>query len=162
MLETVYHGVPIVTMPVFCDHDADAKKAEVDGYAIRLELSELTKESLLRAIRTVVQDPRYREKARQRSLILRDIPIPPLQAAVFWTEYVLRHRGAYHLLSPARHYNVFQYYLIDVILLYILSSILALILMTYSLKLLFRMLRLTSGMNDVIMSPKMRRKIKVS
>lgn len=32
MYETVYHGVPAVVMPVFCDHDSNSEKAKADGY----------------------------------------------------------------------------------------------------------------------------------
>lgn len=46
MFESVYHGVPLVTMPVFCDHDANAAKAVADGYALRLDLETLTTEKL--------------------------------------------------------------------------------------------------------------------
>lgn len=46
MYESVYHGVPLVTMPVFCDHDVNAAKAEADGYAFKLELENLTVEKL--------------------------------------------------------------------------------------------------------------------
>lgn len=46
MFESVYHGVPLVTMPVFCDHDVNAAKAVADGYALRLELETLTTDKL--------------------------------------------------------------------------------------------------------------------
>lgn len=46
MFESVYHGVPLVTMPVFCDHDVNAAKAVADGYALRLELETLTSDKL--------------------------------------------------------------------------------------------------------------------
>ena len=59
MFETVYHGVPVVTMPVFCDHDANSAKAEVDGYALKLELQELTAHKLLWAINEVIRNPKY-------------------------------------------------------------------------------------------------------
>jgi ceramide galactosyltransferase len=32
MCEAVYHGAPAIVMPVFCDHDSNSAKAEVDGY----------------------------------------------------------------------------------------------------------------------------------
>lgn len=32
MYETVFHGVPAVVMPVFCDHDVNSEKAKADGY----------------------------------------------------------------------------------------------------------------------------------
>lgn len=46
MFESVYHGVPLVTMPVFCDHDVNSAKAVADGYALRLDLETLTTEKL--------------------------------------------------------------------------------------------------------------------
>ncbi|XP_067011774.2 UDP-glucosyltransferase 2 [Anabrus simplex] len=129
MFETVYHGVPVLTMPVFCDHDANAAKAELDGYALKLELQHLTAEKLLWGINKVIHDPRYRFNALHRSTLLRDQSETPLEKAIFWTEYVLRHRGAYHLQSPAKDMSFIEYFLLDVIALYILVAV-ALILVT--------------------------------
>ncbi|XP_076274571.1 UDP-glycosyltransferase family 50 member B3 isoform X2 [Rhynchophorus ferrugineus] len=116
MFETVYHGVPIVTLPVFCDHDSNAVKAETDGYALKLDLFTLTPEILLRAIKTVIRDTRYRTQVKHRQKLLTDQPDTPLDKAIFWTEYVMRHRGAPHLQSPSRNLNFLQYYSIDVLL----------------------------------------------
>lgn len=64
MYEAVYHGVPVVTMPVFCDHDVNSAKAEKDGYALQLDLAKLTSEKLFRSIMTVIHDPRFRRSVR--------------------------------------------------------------------------------------------------
>lgn len=64
MFESVYHGVPVVSMPVFCDHDSNAAKAEVDGYAVILNLESITTEKLLKGILTVIHDPSYRQAAK--------------------------------------------------------------------------------------------------
>lgn len=58
MFETVYHGVPVVTLPVFCDHDVNSAKAQDDGYAIKLELQSITADELLSSLRSVIQDPK--------------------------------------------------------------------------------------------------------
>lgn len=52
MFESVYQGVPLVTMPVFCDQDVNSAKAVADGYALRLDLETLTTEKLSKSIRT--------------------------------------------------------------------------------------------------------------
>ncbi|XP_067634048.1 UDP-glucosyltransferase 2 [Eurosta solidaginis] len=119
MFETVYHGVPVVTMPVFCDHDVNSAKAEVDGYAIKLHLETLTEGQLHKAIMKVIHDPQYRNAARFRQKLLRDQRSTPLETSVYWTEYVLRHKGAYHLQSPARNLSWIQYYLLDVVAFYV-------------------------------------------
>uniref|UniRef100_A0A1I8NYU4 UDP-glucuronosyltransferase n=1 Tax=Stomoxys calcitrans TaxID=35570 RepID=A0A1I8NYU4_STOCA len=118
MYETVFHGVPVVTMPVFCDHDVNSAKAELDGYAIKLDLETLTAVQLYKSIMKVIHDPQYRNAARFRQRLLLDQRTTPLETSVYWTEYVLRHKGAYHLQSPARNMNWLQYYLIDVAALY--------------------------------------------
>ncbi|KAK5643370.1 hypothetical protein RI129_007215 [Pyrocoelia pectoralis] len=127
MFETVYHGVPIVSLPVFCDHDSNAAKAALDGYAIKLDLPSITAEGLLIAIKKVIYDPTYREDVKKRQILLKDQKETPLERAVFWTEYVLRHRGAKHLQSSMRELNTFQYYLVDVIFVLLLSCYLLLL-----------------------------------
>ncbi|XP_060532206.1 UDP-glucosyltransferase 2 [Cylas formicarius] len=116
MFETIYHGVPVVSLPVFCDHDSNAAKAEEDGYALKLDLENLTPELLLRSIKTVIRDPRFRREVKRRQKLLLDQPETSMERAIYWTEYVLRHQGASHLQSPARHMGVVQYYLVDVII----------------------------------------------
>ncbi|XP_034103166.1 UDP-glucosyltransferase 2 [Drosophila albomicans] len=121
MFETVYHGVPVVTMPVFCDHDVNSAKAEVDGYAIKLDLETLSTNQLYKAIMKVIHDPQFRNAARYRQNLLLDQRSTALDTAIYWTEYVLRHNGAYHLQSPARYLSWWQYYLLDVLALYLLA-----------------------------------------
>ena len=69
---------------------------------------------------------RYAEQARELSAVYRDQPQTPLDRAVFWTEYVIRHNGARHMRSAARNLNFFQYYCLDVIA--VLVGLLAVIL----------------------------------
>lgn len=139
MFETVYHGCPIVSLPVFCDHDSNAAKAELDGYALKLELSTLTAENLLWSIKKVIHDPRYKREVKRRQYLLKDQNETPLERAVYWVEYILRHNGAYHLHSPAKDMNVLQYYLIDVISIIIICLMLFYYLVRYTLKLLHNM-----------------------
>lgn len=58
----------------------------------------------------------YKQKAKELSEAFRDRPMSPLETAVYWTEYVIRHKGAPHLRSAAVGMPWYQYYLIDVIL----------------------------------------------
>lgn len=61
--ETVYHGVPVVTLPVFADQDSNAMKVVQEGYGIRLELMQLTEQELVHAISEVATNPRYKAAA---------------------------------------------------------------------------------------------------
>lgn len=58
---------------------------------------------------------RYAQNAKIRSKVLHDQPMKPLDKAMFWIEYVLRHQGAPHLRSAALNLAWYQYLLLDVI-----------------------------------------------
>ena len=69
---------------------------------------------------------RYRRNAKEMSRIYRDQPQTPLERAVFWVEYVIRHKGAHHMRSTARDLNLIQYYCLDVIS--VMAGVVALVL----------------------------------
>ena len=51
----------------------------------------------------------------------RDRPMSPLDIAIFWTEYVIRHGGAMQMRSAAMDLYWFQYLLLDVIAVIVVS-----------------------------------------
>ena len=57
----------------------------------------------------------YKEKAMWLSTIQRNQPIKPLDRAVFWIEFVMRHKGAKHLRPASHNLTWFQYHSLDVI-----------------------------------------------
>lgn len=61
-----------------------------------------------------------------------DIPTTGLEKAVWWTEYVIRHKGASHLQSPLVEMSFYEYLLLDVIFAVLLVLLLAAIVI-YSL-----------------------------
>lgn len=87
----------------------------------------------------------YRQKAKELSEAFRDRPMSPLETAVYWTEYVIRHKGAPHLRSAAVGMPWYQYYLIDVLVVISLSAATVISLLYY---LIFKIiLRLTRKKN---------------
>lgn len=57
---------------------------------------------------------RYRSNVERLQALLRDQPETPLERAVFWTEYVLRNRGASVLELASKDLSRLQRNLIDV------------------------------------------------
>lgn len=57
----------------------------------------------------------YKEKIVELSQINQDRPVAPLELSVFWTEFIMRHKGAEHLRVAAHDLNWFQYHSLDVI-----------------------------------------------
>lgn len=46
--------------------------------------------------------------------LMQDQPMTGLQKSVWWTEHVIRNKGAKHLRNPAVDMPLHQYYLVDV------------------------------------------------
>nr|CAD7452121.1 unnamed protein product [Timema tahoe] len=122
-LEAVYAGVPIVGIPLFADQELNIKRCVLQGFAVRLLYDDITKESLLSAIRTLLDNPRYSANAKKTSFQFRDRPHTALETAVYWVEYVIRHRGAPHLRSAGADLPTYQYLLLDVISVLVLGVV---------------------------------------
>ncbi|CAG0924203.1 unnamed protein product [Notodromas monacha] len=112
--EATYHGVPVVGIPIGADQMLNMKRTENEGAGLTLEWSSLTTEGIYNAVLRVLSEPSFRENLKRRSAIMRDQPQTPLDRAVYWTEYVIRHKGAAHLRSAARDLTWWQYHLLDV------------------------------------------------
>lgn len=59
---------------------------------------------------------RYASKAKFISQLYRDRPLNARDAATYWVEYVIRHRGAPHLRYPGADLNFWQSNSVDVVL----------------------------------------------
>ncbi|KAF4109480.1 hypothetical protein G5714_010553 [Onychostoma macrolepis] len=113
--EGICNGVPMVMLPLFGDQGDNVQRLVSRGVAETLSIYDLTAEKLLVALRKVINDKSYKEKITELSAIHRDRPIEPLDLAVFWTEFVMRHKGAAHLRPAAHELNWIQYHSLDVI-----------------------------------------------
>ncbi|OXA44491.1 UDP-glucuronosyltransferase 2A3 [Folsomia candida] len=98
--EAIYHAVPMIVIPFFSDQDYQAARAHQRETAIALEIRELTEEKLLTAILQVLNNPKYKENTARISKFFRDRPSPPVESAVWWIEYVLRHDACCSHLRP--------------------------------------------------------------
>jgi len=58
---------------------------------------------------------RYSQTAKKVSELSRDRPINAQDTAVYWVEYVIRHKGAPHMHYPGADLNFFQGASLDVI-----------------------------------------------
>ncbi|XP_059559586.1 UDP-glucuronosyltransferase 1A7 isoform X4 [Myotis daubentonii] len=113
--EGICNGVPMVMMPLFGDQMDNAKRMETRGAGVSLNVLEMTSEDLENALKTVINDKSYKENIMRLSSLHKDRPIEPLDLAVFWVEFVMRHKGAPHLRPAAHLLTWYQYHSLDVI-----------------------------------------------
>ncbi|GLG97712.1 UDP-glucuronosyltransferase, partial [Gryllus bimaculatus] len=119
--EAMYHGVPVVGIPFLADQFINLQRNVVRGVAEKLDISNITPNEVLSTLTKVLYDPSYKERMKVLSNQFRDRPDTPLNTAVWWTEYVIRNKGADHLRSAALELSWYQYFLLD--LLKLLKSI---------------------------------------
>ncbi|XP_066994909.2 UDP-glycosyltransferase UGT5 [Anabrus simplex] len=138
--EAVYHGVPVIGIPVYGDQELNMVRAEAAGFGVRISYSNITKEAISWAIEEIISQPRYKENAKRLSSIFRDNPQSPMDTAVYWTEYVIRHKGAPHLRSAALDLSWYQYHLLDVLAVLLGAVVLVLLVTAFVLRALYRKL----------------------
>ncbi|XP_055846144.1 UDP-glycosyltransferase UGT5-like [Episyrphus balteatus] len=115
VVESSFHGVPMVGIPIFGDQSSNMEGVVKQGFGLSIDYSDLTEEGLRSAVNEVMSNKMYRENIQRFSKLYKDRPMTAKQTAVFWLEYVLRHHGAPHMQSPAVNMNFFQLNSLDVI-----------------------------------------------
>ncbi|XP_045517902.1 UDP-glycosyltransferase UGT5-like [Pieris brassicae] len=108
--EAVYHGVPILGVPVYADQYNNLLLAKVAGFGEILNFNDINEASTERAIKDILEKDIYMLKAKEVSKIFRDRPMNPLETAMFWIEYVIRNNGTNRMKSSAidMHWTVFN------------------------------------------------------
>ncbi|XP_049811956.1 UDP-glycosyltransferase UGT5-like [Schistocerca nitens] len=130
-MEAIYNGVPMLAMPLFGDQPNNVAACVKRGASVVVPYRNITKESLLTALKTLLNDPGYKERAMKLSRAFKDTPMTPLDTAVFWSEYVIRHNGAPYLRSAAVDLPRYQYLLLDVTALLLLGTVLSLVILVF-------------------------------
>ncbi|NXA13560.1 UD11 glucuronosyltransferase, partial [Sapayoa aenigma] len=124
--EGICNAVPMVLMPLFGDQMDNAKRVESRGAGLTLNILEMTSQDISTALKAVINDKKYKENIQRLSDLHLDRPIHPLDLAVHWVEFVMRHKGAPHLRPAAHDLNWVQYHSLDVIAFLLLVGLLSL------------------------------------
>ncbi|KAF5287369.1 hypothetical protein FQA39_LY15972 [Lamprigera yunnana] len=125
--EAIYARVPMVALPFFGDQEYNAKSVESRGFGLMVDHRTLKKEEFKTTILEVINNPTYKQKVTDFADVAEDQPMGGLEKAIWWIEYVIRHKGAKHLRSPILDVPNYRYFLLDIIAVLILALILGIV-----------------------------------
>ncbi|XP_038163133.1 UDP-glucuronosyltransferase 2A2-like [Cyprinodon tularosa] len=132
--EAIYHGVPIVGIPFVFDQADNLSRLKAKGVAKILDVSDLNTEIFKKTVQEVLNEPSYKMNMQRLSELHRDQQVKPLDRAIFWIEFVMRHKGAPHLRTESYRMPWYSYYSVDVILFLIAISLLVLLVFSWLLR----------------------------
>ncbi|XP_034076697.1 UDP-glucuronosyltransferase 2C1-like isoform X2 [Gymnodraco acuticeps] len=127
--EALYHGVPIVGLPLIFDQPDNLHRIEVRGAGKIVDIFSMTGDIFYQGIQDVLNEPSYRLNMQRLSRLHRDQPMKPLDTALFWIEFVMRHKGAAHLRTESYRLPWYSYHSVDVVL--FLAGAVLLVLFTF-------------------------------
>ena len=105
------------------------KEAVNNNVGVRLEWHGMTEDTLEEALQEVLTNPLYQSSVDQLSNLIMDQPQHPLDRAVWWLEYLLRHPHNTNMKPHTHNLYWFQYFLLDILAVVItVSSLLIFIL----------------------------------
>ncbi|KAF2886449.1 hypothetical protein ILUMI_19724 [Ignelater luminosus] len=113
--EAIYHGIPILGMPIFSDQKVNIAKMEHRMLAIYVDIKNISFEIMYEKLIEMLNNPIYYNNVKKVSELYRDQPQAALDRALFWIEHVLRHGTAEHLVSVARDMPSYKINNLDVL-----------------------------------------------
>ncbi|XP_026200060.1 UDP-glucuronosyltransferase 2A1-like isoform X2 [Anabas testudineus] len=136
--EAIYHGVPMVGIPIFGDQPENMLHMKYKGAATILDFNSMKTEDVRDAVNAVINDKSYKENIMKLSSIHHDRPITPLDEAVFWIEFTMRNKGAKHLRVQAHELTWYQYHSLDVLAFLLTVVMLLIIILMKTCRFCFR------------------------
>ncbi|XP_035250790.1 UDP-glucuronosyltransferase 2A1-like [Anguilla anguilla] len=114
--EAIYHGVPLVGLPLMFDQPDNLYRMQVRGAAKIVDIANIDRSIFLQALQEVLHEPSYRMNMQRLSRLHLDQPMKPLDLAMFWIEFVIRHKGAAHLRTESYRMPWYAYHSVDVMI----------------------------------------------
>ncbi|KAL9988795.1 hypothetical protein ACROYT_G003283 [Oculina patagonica] len=140
LLESTYHGVPMILSPFHGDQFDNARLAKEARFAEVVNLGTTSAEEFVSLIRKVLTQPSYRESVARISKSVKQLPRPPVKEAADWVEYTQALGGLQYLRPRGLDLPFYQLYLLDILFLAFLILVVALLAIRFMLKSVIRCL----------------------
>ncbi|XP_064120566.1 UDP-glucosyltransferase 2-like [Macrobrachium nipponense] len=112
--EAIYHGVPVLGLPITFDQPRTCARLARRGEGIVIQWEDLTPQAIVSAVYKLVHDQKYRDKVLGVSHRLQAQKESGLERAVWWVEYIIEF-GNDHLRFSGADLSLAQYLLLDIL-----------------------------------------------
>ncbi|XP_045106608.1 UDP-glucosyltransferase 2-like [Portunus trituberculatus] len=112
--ESIYHGVPMVGLPITFDQPRTCARLARRGEGVVLQWEALTVEGVIKAVKEVTENQRYSERVKAVSARLKAQKETAMERAVWWIEYVTKYDDSF-LKFSGKDLSLGQYLLLDVL-----------------------------------------------
>ncbi|XP_039442021.1 UDP-glucosyltransferase 2-like [Culex pipiens pallens] len=140
MEEAVDRHVPMVVIPFNFDQFGNGDKVVERGIGKSIWMERLTTDGLRQAILEVIENKKYKRNIERLGKLIRDQPMRPVDKAVWWTEYVIRHQGASHYRYKPAQMPAWQYHYYDVVAFLLAVTALLVAALGYAVRRFYRFL----------------------
>ncbi|KAI8770860.1 UDP-glucuronosyltransferase 1-8, partial [Biomphalaria glabrata] len=134
--EALYHGVPILCLPIYADQFYNSKRIAVKEFGHYADIREITSEKLTELIQEIADDPKYRNNIQKASKLFKELYKVPSKEAAFWFDHVMKYGGSY-MRSSGQQMPLYQYLLVDVMAFLFCAVIIAIFVLYFFLRLSF-------------------------
>ncbi|XP_023930338.1 2-hydroxyacylsphingosine 1-beta-galactosyltransferase-like [Lingula anatina] len=120
--ESVYHGVPMLNLPITNEQHYNAARSQYKGLSITIDLHHFKTEDLTAAMKRVIKEPKFKDNVKMAGTIFKARHDRPTERAAELTELVIQFGGK-HLRSNLMEMSAYEYYMVDVVFVLIFVSI---------------------------------------
>ncbi|XP_029642739.2 UDP-glucuronosyltransferase 2B20-like isoform X2 [Octopus sinensis] len=113
LFEALYHGVPILGLPVFADQFQNGLQMHVKEYGISMDIYNYNKDELVSNINELIENSKYKTNIKLASEIFHSRPEHPAERAARYVDHVIKYGGDY-LRSPSQNMPLYQFLMLDI------------------------------------------------
>lgn len=121
--DAIHHTVPVLGFSFSSTLEHYLLQIEKHNAGIVSHFDLESSITILSKMEEIAQNDMYKLNMLRLNQLVTDAPQIPRDRAVWWIEYVMRHRGTNHLRSPWDKLSWFQYLLMDVMLSIVLATL---------------------------------------
>ncbi|RCN26220.1 hypothetical protein ANCCAN_28060 [Ancylostoma caninum] len=142
MLESMFHGKPVIVIPLFGDQQMNSKNVIRIGTGTVIDRNNLNKKSLKEAIQKTLFNQKIARETAFVASLLAGRPQQYREDIAKWTKIIIEHGKMNHLLLQSRNMNLMQYYGLDILTFLASVAVSVVLLMLWLLRWVFSSLKI--------------------